>query len=106
MPAAATVALRQAIEKSDVLQVACDSYPLWLRKRPADDAHSHRFQCVAQPRSDGDRSLRAPHYSAFPRHMPPEAFRPVGPPPAMRSPWKMSFFYSVRNSRSPPECLH
>ncbi len=43
-PAATVVRMRQAIEKSEVLQVTRDSHPLWLLKRPTSTSTPHYFR--------------------------------------------------------------
>jgi hypothetical protein len=47
--------MRQAIEKSEMLQVACDSYPLWMLKRPSRD--SYQFRCDRQSSADFNDGL-------------------------------------------------
>jgi hypothetical protein len=108
-PATTTVRMRQAIEKSEVLQVACDSYPMWLRKRPSDNSESHRFRCSVLLPPTLRATLSHPVIfiptptdpSRWRRLMPVDAFHSVCAPPIMRSLWKMSFFYSVRVTLQP-----
>jgi hypothetical protein len=69
------------MHKSEVVAVALDSYPLWLRKRPVNAATTTASAAVAAaPPPSSFRTARAP------------------PPHPMRSLWKMSLFYSVFDS--------
>ncbi len=84
--------MRHAIEKSEMMQVARDSYPLWMRKRPSPGSNEYFRYVPNYVKSVHACDLVVMHR----RLLPPESFAVVGPPPAMSSLWKMSYFYSVR----------